>query len=66
MVESRQRSDWWHTASLLASIQNLFASKGNKVSVKDCHPMETGKAKVTLKGKQLSILKDIFCRPEKK
>ena len=64
MVEARQRSDWWHTAALLATIRNALTVKGKKVSVRDCHPMENQRPKVVLKGKNLSILKDVFC-PQK-
>ena len=58
MAEEKLRSDWWHTASLLASIRNIFAGKGKTVSVAECHPMEQQKRKVV----PLSILRDVFCK----
>lgn len=66
MVEERQRSDWWHTAAILASIRNMFADRGKKVTPRDCHPMESKKTIAMLRGKQLSILRDVFCQPPKK
>lgn len=61
MVEARQRSDWWHTAVLLAAVRNLFATKGHSVTPAECHPMEHRRPKLMLKGSQLSILRDVFC-----
>lgn len=64
MAESRQRADWWHTAALLATIQNVFSSR--KVTARECHPMERRKPMLVIEGKGLRILKDVFCQPEPK
>lgn len=61
MTEARQRADWWHTAALLAAVRNLFAKKGDAVSVSDCHPMER-RSSQKLETVSVSILRDIFCR----
>ena len=61
MQEARKREEWWHTASLLAAIQNIFAPPGRQVTAEDCHPMERGKPPaITLRTGQFGVLKDIF------
>ena len=38
MTEEKARENWWHTASIVASIAGLFSKE--KVSARDFHPME--------------------------
>ena len=61
MAEERQRDDWWHTAALMAMVVNI-GSKGRKVTPRELHPLENHKPCRTLRGKQLGILRDIFCK----
>jgi len=52
---------WWHTASILAEIHNIFASPGRQVTATDCHPMEKEKPPaMVLKTGQFGVLKGIF------
>ena len=65
MAEERQRVDWWHTASLMAVVLNI-GSKGRKVSPRECHPMENQRPRIILRGKGLTVLRDVFCKPPEK
>ena len=61
MQEARKREMWWHTASILAEIHNIFASPGRQVTATDCHPMEKEKPPaMVLKTGQFGVLKGIF------
>jgi hypothetical protein len=67
MVEARQRSDWWHTAALMATVVNCLRAKGTKpVTPSALHPCLKQKAPPLISGKGLSILRDVFCQPPKK
>ncbi|MBE6363397.1 MAG: hypothetical protein E7054_07050 [Lentisphaerae bacterium] len=60
MADERERSNWWHTASLLAMIRNALTT-GEAVSPADFHPMEKKKEpEVIHLGKDISVLRDIF------
>lgn len=63
MAEEKQRSDWWHTAALMAAVMNLFR-KGRPVSAEDCHPMlRSSRDDAPREKAPITILRDVFCSP---
>lgn len=69
MAEGKDRKAWLHTSSLLAMFYNVNCDRkrGKLKAPSDFNPyIGKAKPKVMLKGKQLTILRDIFCSPKSK
>lgn len=68
MAEGKQNSDWWHTANLLAMTANINRAKGKPAAKPaDFHPFfRRQQKKAVLRGKDLELLKLIFCKPKQK
>ena len=65
MALGANRALWWHTASLQATMMNLFLPKGKKaISPEMLHPCLEKKAPFRIRGKGLNILKEVFCREQ--
>ena len=65
MATGANRALWWHTASLQATVMNLFRPKGKKaITPKELHPCLEKKAQLRIGGKGLIILKEIFCQEQ--
>ena len=63
MALGANRALWWHTATLQATIMNLFRPKGKKViSPGELHPCLENKTPPRIGGKGLIILKEVFCQ----
>lgn len=64
MAEAKQREAWNHTASLMALVVNLVRDprKGSPAKPEDFHPFAPKPRKPILKGKELSVLRDVFVR----
>lgn len=64
MAEAKQREAWNHTAALLALMVNLTRNpkKSKPAKPEDFNPFIKKAKPKKLKGKELEILKDIFCK----
>ena len=66
MAEARGRADWARTSAIMALAVNLVRDprKGKPAKPSDFDPYADHVRPRKLRGRELEILKEVFCRPE--
>ena len=64
MAEARNRADWARTSSLMALAVNLVRDprRGRPAKPSDFNPYSERSEPRKLRGRELEILRDVFCR----
>ena len=68
MAEARNRADWARTSSLMALAANIVRDprKGRPARPSDFDPYAVKAEPRRLRGRELEILRDVFCRDNRK